>query len=116
VRVFLTLFSLIAALSLPGLGVVDAWAEPAETPACHEAAVSQDAPAAHHGAHGSGERPAETPMKAMKVMACCIACVAAQPQPPVGERRMVLRSAVTPRPEAFATGRKTAPEPEPPKA
>jgi hypothetical protein len=55
-------------------------------------------------------------MKAMKVMACCIACVAAQPQPPIGQRRMVLKSAVTPRPEALATGRKTAPEPEPPKA
>lgn len=109
-RLFLALFSLIAALTLPGLGVADAWASPVEPAPCH--ADRNGAPSSQGD---DGSAPAHSPAKAMKMMACCIACVAAPLPTPTARPGAVARPSVAPRLQAAVLGRTVAPEPDPPK-
>lgn len=124
-RILLALFSLIAALTLPGLGAMDAFASPVEVPPCHEApshdvpAHDVPAPGGHHGMDVSpttDTSPAQAPAKAMKIMACCIACVAAQPAVPDAARQSVRRPTAAPPLHAAVSGRTVSPEPDPPRA
>ena len=109
-RVLLALFSLLAALTLPGLGVADAWASPVEPAPCH---ADQEATSSHHRADGSA--PVDAPAKAMKMMACCIACVVAPLPAPTAQPEALARPSVAPRLQAAVLGRTVTPEPDPPK-
>lgn len=74
-------------------------------PPCHEAMAE----------HGAPAKPHHAPDKAMKSMACCVACVAGLETPVV--RTMAQRSVVpvSDRVHALPTGRMPAPEHGPPK-
>lgn len=107
----MALLSLIAALTLVGLGAVSASAATAETAPCHETAWAM---AGHHGM--TDDDAPKPPAKAMKLMACCIACTAPAPVAPDAKPIRFARPGVQPAPQPIRTGLTPAPEPEPPKA
>ena len=107
----MALLSLMAALTLVGLGAVSASAATVEAAPCHETALAMSG---HHGM-GPDEAP-KPPAKAMKLMACCIACTAAAPVAPAAAPIRFARPGVQPAPQPIRTGLTPAPEPEPPKA
>lgn len=106
----MALLSLMAALTLSGLGEASAWATTVEAAPCHEAAAS-----AVSGPHAMDDDPPAAPAKA-KVMACCIACVAATPVAPHEAPTALVRPGVEPALQPIRTGLTPAPEPEPPKS
>lgn len=107
----MALLSVLAALTLIGLGAASASAAPVEAAPCHETASAMSG---HHGmADDDAPKP---PAKAMKLMACCIACVAAAPVTPDTTPVVFGRPDVQPTPQPIRTGLTPAPEPEPPKA
>lgn len=108
----MALLSLMAALTLVGLGAVSASAATVEAAPCHESAST--AMAGHHDM-GPDDAP-KPPAKAMKLMACCIACTAAAPVAPAAAPIRFARPGVQPAPQPIRTGLTPAPEPEPPKA
>lgn len=110
-RLFLALFSLIAALTLPGLSVADAWTSHVEPAPCH---AEQKVAPSHH--HGGDPAPSHAPVKPMKMVACCIACVVAPLPAPSTLPGAVARPSVAPRLQAAVVGRTVTPEPDPPKA
>lgn len=111
----MALFSVMAALTLVGLGAVSASAATVEAAPCHETASAMPG---HPGmtADTAPESPTKAPAKAMKLMACCIACVAAAPAAPDAAPIRFARPALQPTPQPVRTGLTPAPEPEPPKA
>lgn len=106
-RVTRALILLLGALAVLALGGVGGYAPPAmaATP-CHGEVTP-------HASHDGGQAPAEKPMK---VMGCCVACVAAALPRPTEAARVA-------RPEdrpvagrsAVLTGRRPTPEPAPPR-
>ena len=101
-----TLLMLAGALAVLTLGALPAAAGPAAPP-CHEMSGQM-----HHG-----DAPAQTPTKAIKVMACCVMCVAAPAIPPVQPAASALAvSDHHPLPATRLTGRGPAPEHGPPRA
>lgn len=101
-----TLLMLAGALAVLTLGALPAAAGPA-TPPCHEMSGEM-----HHG-----DAPAQTPSKAIKVMACCVMCVAAPAVPPVQPAASALTGADHhARPAARLSGLAPAPEHGPPRA
>lgn len=107
----MALLSVMAALTLTGLGAASASAAPVEAAPCHETASAMPG---HHGmADDDAPKP---PAKAMKLMACCIACVAAAPIAPETTPLSFGRPGVGPALQPIRTGLIPAPEPEPPKA
>lgn len=111
-RILMALLSVMAALTLIGLGAASASAATVETAPCHEA-VSPDM-SGHHGM--TDDDVPKPPAKAMKLMACCIACTAAAPVAPEAAPIRFARPGVQPAPQPIRTGLIPAPEPEPPKA
>lgn len=107
----MALLSVIAALTLVGLGAASASAATVEATPCHESAAP--AMSSHHDM-GPDEAP-KPPAKAMKLMACCIACTAAAPATPDATPVAFGRPDVQPTPQPIRTGLTPAPEPEPPK-
>lgn len=75
------------------------------TPPCHEAMTEYGAPA----------KPHRAPDKAMKSMACCVACVAALDVPVMRTVAQRIAVPISDRVEALPTGRTPAPEHGPPK-
>lgn len=115
-RILSALFSLIAALTVVGLGAASAQAMTAPAAPCHE---TTSANPSHHGMtdDAAPEAPRKAPAKPMKLMACCIACVAAAaPATPDAASFRIARSGLQPTPQPVRTGLTPAPEPEPPKA
>lgn len=110
-RILMALLSVLAALTLIGLGTVSASAATTEAAPCHEAASAM---AGHHGM--TDDDAPKPPAKAMKLMACCIACVAATPVAPEATQVVFARPGVQPALQPIRTGLIPAPEPEPPKA
>lgn len=108
---FMALLSFMAALTLVGLGAASASAATSATTACHETALTVPG---HHGV--ADEDAPKPPAKAAKLMACCIACVAAAPVAPGTAQIRFARPALQPTPQRVRTGLTPAPEPEPPKA
>lgn len=102
-----TLLMLAGALAVLTLGALPAAAGPAAPP-CHETSGAM-----HHG-----DAPAQqAPTKAIKVMACCVMCVAAPAVPPVQPAAATLSGVDHhPLPAARLTGRGPAPEHGPPRA
>lgn len=101
-QILLTLFGALALLSL---GAVGASASPA-TPPCHQTAGMAD--------HGPAQTPQQT--KALKVMGCCVACVATplfQPSPQT--RPVVTTDPIRPSALPSLTGRAPSPELDPPR-
>jgi L-amino acid N-acyltransferase YncA len=101
-----TLLMLAGALAVLTLGALPAAAGPA-TPPCHDMSGQM-----HHG-----DQPAQTPSKAIKVMACCVMCVAAPALPPI--QPAAAPSAARDHhasPAARMTGCGPAPEHGPPRA
>ena len=102
-----TLLMLCGALAVLTLGALPASASGPSTPPCH-----QTSGATHHG-----DAPAQTPSKAIKVMACCVMCVAAPAVPPVQPAAAPTDARDhPPLPAARLTGRGPAPEHGPPRA
>ncbi len=110
-RILMALLSVMAALTLVGLGAASASAATPEAAPCHEAASAM---AGHHGM--TDDDAPKPPAKAMKLMACCIACTAAAPVAPDAAPIRFARPGVQPAPQPIHTGLIPAPEPEPPKA
>ena len=108
----MALLSVLAALALVGLGAVSASAATAEAAPCHETA-SPD-PGGHHGM--ADDDAPKSPAKAIKLMACCIACTAAAPVAPDATPIRFARPGVQPTLQPIRTGLTPAPEPQPPKA
>jgi len=108
----MALLSVMAALTLIGLGAASASAATVEAAPCHETA-SPDM-SGHHGM--TDDDAPKPPAKAMKLMACCIACVAATPAAPDTTPAAFARPGVQPALQPIRTGLIPAPEPEPPKA
>jgi len=101
-----TLLMLVGALAVLTLGALPAAAGPAASP-CHEPSGTM-----HHG-----DAPAQAPVKAIKVMACCVMCVAAPAVPPVQPAAARADAGDHhPLPAARMTGRGPAPEHGPPRA
>jgi hypothetical protein len=101
-----TLLMLAGALAVLTLGALPAAAGSAAPP-CHETSGSM-----HHG-----DAPAQAPTKAIKVMACCVMCVAAPAAPPLQPVASALVTADHhPLPSARMSGRGPAPEHGPPRA
>lgn len=102
-----TLSMLLGALAVLWLGAVPMPAASAEAPPCHEKAMS----------HGTApDAPSPSPDKPMKVMGCCVACVASPlPQPPVRTAVRAPAPVHAVRPQALLAGLTTAPEPGPPR-
>ena len=101
-----TLLMLAGALAVLTLGALPA-AAGAVTPPCHEMSGQME----------HGDQPTQTPLKAIKVMACCVMCVAAPAIPPIqpaaapaaaGDHHAL--------PAARLTGHGPAPEHGPPRA
>jgi len=100
-----TLLMLCGALAVLTLGALPAAAGPA-TPPCHEMSGMSHS-----------ETPAQAPSKAIKVMACCVMCVAAPAVPPVQPAASPLTGVDHhARPAARLSGRGPAPEHGPPRA
>jgi len=99
-----TLLLVMGALAILSLGAAGASAAPRQAPPCHE--MGGNAPAPDHHA----------PAKAMKVMACCAACVVAPaPETPTGAKATLSRASVAPAPTLALPGRRLTPEPAPPR-
>lgn len=101
-----TLLMLAGALAVLTLGALPAAAGPAAPP-CHEMAGMT---------HGGAPAPGQAPTKAIKVMACCVMCVAAPASPPLQPAASPAAAGDHPaRPAAPLTGRGPAPEHGPPR-
>lgn len=101
-----TLLMLCGALAVLTLGALPAAAGPA-TPPCHEMAGMT---------HGAPD-PTPAPAKAIKVMACCVMCVAAPAIPPVQPAAAPTTTGCHhPLPAARLAGSGPAPEHGPPRA
>ncbi|WP_439471465.1 hypothetical protein [Brevundimonas sp.] len=103
-----TVLMLCGALAVLLLGALPASAGPAGPP-CHETSGQM-----HHG-----DAPAQQqgPTKALKVMACCVMCVAAPAVPPVQPSSAPTAAGDHhPLPAARLTGRGPAPDHGPPRA
>lgn len=99
---------LLGALAVLMTGVVPALALPgdASPPPCHEMTA----------AHGEASSQSTDPGKAMKVMNCCVACVAAPVlHPPARGRLTTPRPMATAAPMALPSGERPSPEPHPPR-
>lgn len=104
-----TLMMLAGALAVLTLGALPASASGPATPPCHET------PAVPH--HGDAPTQQQAPTKAIKVMACCVMCVAAPTVPPVQPAATPMDARDPhPLPAARLTGRGPAPEHGPPRA
>lgn len=102
-----TLSMLLGALAVLWLGAVPMPAVSDEAPPCHEMTMKHGAPA---------DAPARSPDKPMKVMGCCVACVAVPlPQPPVRTAVRTPAPVLTVGPQALPVGRTPTPEPGPPR-
>jgi hypothetical protein len=105
VKIVSSLLLLIGALAVLTLGALGVGAGPAMAePPCHEMG------------HATPDPSGKAPDKAMKAMACCVACVAAPTIPPAARPQTAaapLRlTAVSP---ALPSGRRPSPEPGPPR-
>lgn len=109
----MALLSLLAALTLTGLGAASAQPTPAEAAPCHETASTMPG---HPGMVDDATHPTKAPAKGMKLMACCIACTAAAPAAHHTAPIRFARPGVQPAPQPIRIGLTPAPEPEPPKA
>jgi len=106
VRALQILLTLFGALALLSLGAVSASAS-AGTPPCHQTAEMAD--------HGPSKAP--QPTKPLKVMGCCVACVATPLFEPLPQTRPVIGPAAVPAGSLPSlAGRALAPELDPPKA
>lgn len=107
-RVVHALIMLLGALAvlMSGAAPATALGDASSPPPCHEAPMR----------HAGAESPTPSPGKAMKVMDCCIACVAT-PALRTPERAGLAtpRPAADPRPVAPLSGERPAPEPHPPR-
>lgn len=97
---------LLGALAVLWLGAVPMPAASAEAPPCHEMTMG-------HGA--MPDAPAPSPEKPMKVMGCCIACVAASLPQPVRTAVRAPAPVLTVGPQTLPVGRTPTPEPGPPR-
>ncbi len=89
------------------LGAVPAQAATNAAPQpCHEAMAE----------HGAPDKPHHAPDKAMKSMACCVACVAGLDVPVMRTVAQRIAVPVSDRAEIVPTGRTPVPEHGPPKA
>lgn len=100
-----TLLMLLGALGVLLLGAVSPTMAATEAPPCHEMA----------GTGHDGSAP--SPDRAMKSMACCVACIAAPGVTPPVRAGVGFRAAL-PQPalRTLPTGRRLVPETGPPKA
>lgn len=103
-RALILLLGVLAVLALGGVG---GSAPPAmAAAACH-------GEASPHPARDGGQAPAEKPMK---VMGCCVACVAAAlPRPAEAPRASRIEDRPVAGPSTILTGRRPTPEPAPPR-
>jgi hypothetical protein len=107
-RALHALMMLLGALAVLTVGAVPASArgDVASAPPCHETTM-------HHDGAGT---PSPAPEKAMKTMACCVACVTMPSVlPPEQPRAIAPAPAVIAAPAALPAGERPAPEPHPPR-
>ena len=100
-----TLLMLLGALGVLLLGAVSPTMAATEAPPCHEMAGM------------SSDRPAQSPDRPMKSMACCVSCIAAPSITPPVRTGVAVRAAL-PQPtlRTLPTGRRPSPDTGPPKA
>ncbi|MDQ8027749.1 MAG: hypothetical protein REJ23_03410 [Brevundimonas sp.] len=101
-----TLLMLCGSLAVLTLGALPASAAGPAAPPCHETSGAM-----HHG-----DTPAQTPTKAIKVMACCVMCVTAPLPAPVEAAVVAARTDLSPLPVTRLNGHAPAPEHGPPRA
>jgi len=107
-RAFHALVMMLGALAVLTIGALPASAltDASSAPPCHETMIH----------HSGAETPSSAPGKAMKVMDCCVACVAAPTlRAPDRARVAAPRPPVVTRPAALPAGERPAPEPHPPR-
>lgn len=113
-----TLLMLCGALAVLTLGALPASAAGPSAPPCHEMSSQPMSGPMHHG-NASTEAPDKTPDKApdkaMKVMACCVMCVAAPAPAPVAATAVATAPDPRPLPVARLSGHGPAPEHGPPR-
>ncbi|QDH73727.1 hypothetical protein [Brevundimonas sp. M20] len=109
-----TLLMLCGALAVLTLGALPASAAGPSAPPCHEMSSQPMSGPMHHGDASTGA-PDKTPDKAMKVMACCVMCVAAPAPAPVAATAVANALDPRPLPVARLSGHGPAPEHGPPR-